>query len=96
MTVVVVVVVVIEMVVVMAMVVVVMVVMVVMVAKAVVMAMVAINVQLRKQKLGGNDNVLFIGTTWEAKTERSLFAFAEAIGIADCTDSHLIRKAELF
>lgn len=68
-----------------------MVVMMAMVAKAVVMATVVI-----KQKLGGNANILFCGTTWEAKTERSLFAFAEAIELAGCTDSQLIRKAELF
>lgn len=49
-----------------------MVVMVVMVAEVVVMAMVVIKVQLRKQKLGGNANVLFSGTTWEVKTERSI------------------------
>lgn len=73
-----------------------MVVMMAMVAKAVVMAMVVIKVQPRKRKLGGNANILFCGTTWEAKTERSLFAFAEAIELAGCTDSQLIRKAELF
>lgn len=72
-----------------------MVVMMVMVAKVVVKAMVVIKVQPRKQKLGGNADILFCGTTWEAKTERSPFAFAEVVAIAGCTDSPLIRKAEL-
>lgn len=57
--------------------------------------MVVIKVQSRKQKLGGRISVLFRGTTREGKTEGSLFAFAEAMGIAGCISEHLVRKAEL-
>lgn len=43
-----------------------------------------IQVLSREKQLGGSISVLFRGTTWEAKTEGSLSASAEAMGIAGC------------